>query len=103
MAELEPLHGRGFQVRRDQPLIGIPLQQDDEEVIQYFTDEDQVESATTPASVRRALAVLGSWNDIDSDDALAELDCRSRDAHCWAPPPQIPACGIPAPGSCVEY
>ena len=26
---------------------------------------------------------------------------RSRDAHCWAPPPQIPASGTTAPGSCL--
>lgn len=74
MPEIQPSETHGFQVRRDQPLIGIPLQQHDQEVIQYFTDEDEAEAATTPASVRRALAVLGSWSDIDSDDALEKLD-----------------------------
>jgi hypothetical protein len=26
---------------------------------------------------------------------------RSRDDHCWSPPPRIPACGTTAPGSCL--
>jgi hypothetical protein len=26
-------------------------------------------------------------------------DCRGRNAHYWAPPAQIPACAIHAPGS----
>jgi hypothetical protein len=32
----------------------------------------------------------------------AERSCRGRDAHYCAAPAQIPACGIPAPGSCLR-
>ena len=85
MAELEP-HSPTFQVRRDQPLIGIPVRLGDEDLIQYFTDEEDAQAATTPASVRRALAVLGSWSDIDSDDALDQLD---RIRHESEPTPPI--------------
>ena len=28
---------------------------------------------------------------------------RSRDDHLWPPPPQIPACGTTAPGSCRRW
>jgi hypothetical protein len=31
--------------------------------------------------------------------AFCLLTCRGRDAGCPAPPSQIPACSIPAPGS----
>ena len=86
MAELQPLEGRGFEVRRDQPLIGIPTLKGNEEVIQYFTDEEGAEASTTPASVQRALSLLGAWKDIDSEDALEELD---RIRHEIKPTPPI--------------
>ena len=31
---------------------------------------------------------------------IAGLELSGRGADCSAPPPQIPACGLPAPGSC---
>src|SRR5258708_2061420 len=33
--------------------------------------------------------------------ARASLRDRSRDSHCWPPPPQIPAYGTTVPGSCL--
>jgi len=55
------------------------------EVVRYFTDEDETEAASTPDSVQRALSLFGAWSDIDSDDALDELD-RIRHESTRTPP-----------------
>jgi hypothetical protein len=76
----------GFTARRDQPLIGIPDQSNGRELVHYFTDEADLEAALPPASVQRALDLLGAWQDIDSADALDELD---RIRHESPPTPPI--------------
>lgn len=86
MSELQPIPGRGFEVQRDRPLIGIPTREDDRESVCYFTDDEEAEAATPPASVQRALSLLGAWSDIDSGDALDELD---RIRHQSKPTPPI--------------
>ena len=86
MAELEPVRGQSIQVSRDRPLIGIPTKEDGEEVISYFTDDDDAAAAASPAGVLRALSLLGSWNDIDTPDALDQLD---RIRHESTPTPPI--------------
>ncbi len=86
MNELQPQPKWSFEVKGDQLLIGIPIQKDGEEVIQYFTDEEEADAASTPANVPRALSLMGAWKDIDSEDALDELD---RIRHESKPTPPI--------------
>lgn len=85
MPEIEPHHQPSFVVHGDQPLIGIPAKQNGEEVVRYYTDEDQAEAATPPASVQRALSLLGAWSDLDWDEAVEVLD-QIRHAHPPTPP-----------------
>ena len=43
------------------------------------------------------------WLGYTRDELIGKLrfpDLSGRGANCSAPPPQIPACGFPAPGSC---
>jgi hypothetical protein len=73
-------------VRDGQPLIGVPVRENGQEVTCYFTDEDAADAATPPTSVQRALSLIGAWSDLDWDDALRELD---RIRHESTPTPPI--------------
>lgn len=73
-------------VRSDQPLIGIISETDGEEMVHYFTDEAEVDAATPPANMQRALSLLGAWSDLDWEEALDELD---RIRHVVPPTPPI--------------
>jgi len=85
MPEPESEQNQSLEVRRDQPLIGVVVADGDEEVVRYFTDEAGVDAAATPASVQRALSLLGAWSDLDWEEAEAELD-RIRHANPPTPP-----------------
>ena len=62
MTERQPETGQGQSsvARPDQPLIGIPFEEDGRDLVRYFTDEAGLEAASTPASVQRALSLLGA-------------------------------------------
>lgn len=76
----------GFIARPGQPLIGIPLEGDGQEVVHYFTDEAEADRALGQDSAQRALRVIGAWKDIDTPDALDILD---RIRHESEPTPPI--------------
>ena len=80
--------GRFFEARLDQPLIGIIVRKEDgEEVVRYFTDEADLERASSPESVQRALQLIGAWKDLgDWNEVLDELD---RIRHQSTPTPPI--------------
>jgi len=61
------------------------VEEGDEEIVRYFTDEAEADAAAAPASVQRALSLLGAWSDLDWDEAEAELD-RIRHANPPTPP-----------------
>jgi hypothetical protein len=73
-------------VQDDRPLIGVIDRENGGDVVRYFTDEDEADAATPPASVQRALSLLGAWSDLDWDAASAELD---RIRHESRPTPPI--------------
>ncbi|MFN0071017.1 MAG: hypothetical protein ACKVVP_05950 [Chloroflexota bacterium] len=86
MPELEPPHLRSLTIQRDQPLIAVPLDIGGREAVCYFADEAAADAASAPDSVQQALAVIGAWRDIDSEDALDMLD---RIRHESEPTPPI--------------
>ena len=75
-----------LSVREDQPLIGVITRENGKDVTRYFTDDEAADAATAPASVQRALSLLGAWSDLDWDEALDELD---RIRHESRPTPPI--------------
>ena len=75
-----------LSVREDQPLIGVITRENGKDVTRYFTDDEAADAATPPASVQRALSLLGAWSDLDWDEALDELD---RIRHESRPTPPI--------------
>jgi len=89
MAE-QPLHQRAsLVVRDDQPLIGIIMPEDGQEVTLYFTDETAA-LATAVAERRQiievALGVIGAWSDLDWEEMVEALD---RIRHDSTPTPPI--------------
>jgi hypothetical protein len=86
MPELPGQRDHSFVVRRDQPLIGVLTDDGEDELVCYFTDEAEADAAATPASVQRALSLLGAWSDLDWEAAEAELE---RIRHVNPPTPPI--------------
>lgn len=86
MQEFQSRQRRSFEVRRDQPLIGVIMQEDGESVVRYTLDDEDTGFAAED-SVRRALNLAGAWKDLESwDDVEAELD---RIRHESRPTPGI--------------
>lgn len=75
-----------LQVGSDQPLIGIITEQDGQETVQYFTDEESADAATSQDDIHAALSVIGAWSDLDWDEMERELD---RIRHESKPTPPI--------------
>jgi hypothetical protein len=65
---IQPLHqGPGFVVRHDQPLLGIPLQEEGQEVVCYFAEEGQADATLPQSATQEALCLAGAWHDLDWD------------------------------------
>ena len=64
----ERLHqGPGFVVRHDQPLLGVPFQEEGQEVICYFAEEGQADASIPQSATQEALRLAGAWHDLDWD------------------------------------
>ena len=74
MPEIQPVRSEGFRVHRDKPLIGVVSHEGGEEVIRYFTDEQEVAAASDQTSIQRALSLAGAWQDMDWSEAEITLD-----------------------------
>jgi hypothetical protein len=79
-------HRHGLTVRRQQPLIAVPFDEEGEDVVGYFNDDDEADAATPASSIQQALSVIGAWEDIDSPDSL---DIFDRIRHESRPSPPI--------------
>jgi hypothetical protein len=78
-----------FRMRRDKPLIGVISSENDQEVVTYFTDEDETDQMVTSSCITRALSLAGAWKDLGSwEDAQAELD-RIRHESRPTPPLEL--------------
>lgn len=65
---IKPRHqGPGFVVGHDQPLLGIPLQEEGQEVVCYFAEEEQADATLPPSATQDALHLAGVWHDLDWD------------------------------------
>ena len=71
---------------QNQPLIGIPFEENGKEVIRYFSEETQADQAVSNDTTRKALEIAGAWRDLDWDEMEKELD---RIRHASKPTPPI--------------
>lgn len=71
MSETQP---SGFTVQDNQPLIGISMQSNGGEVVQFFTDEDEADAAIPQDAIQDALNLAGAWSDLDWEEMEEALD-----------------------------
>lgn len=80
-----------FDLAEDQPLIGIPLEENGRHIVRYFTDEVAVDPAL--ASRRRGIRQLaGLWARLDPDldwEILADELDRLRHESTPTPPIEL--------------
>jgi hypothetical protein len=81
----------GLTTRRSQPLIGIPTGEGDDEVVRYFTSDEEADAALSKdsASRRRALSLAGAWKHIDEEGGPDMLDELDRMRHETKPTPSF--------------
>ncbi len=77
---------QGFVVQNNQPLIGIPFEENGQEVVRYFTQEEEADRASSGFGVDEAISLAGVWSDLDWDEMVEALD---RIRHESKPTPPI--------------
>ena len=88
MAEVPARLHEGLTTRGRQPLIGIPVDDEPEGIVRYFSSEEEADQALArdQSNVQVALSAIGSWSDLDFDEMLDQLD---RIRHQSKPTPPI--------------
>lgn len=77
----------GFQVDFDQPLIGIPIEENGHQVVLYFTDEKAADAGLAKRRKHKdGRHLAGVWKDLNWEQAADELD---RIRHESSPTPPI--------------
>ena len=81
----------GLTTRRGQPLIGVPTREGSEEVVRYFTSEEEADKALSHDrdSIQRALSLAGAWAELDTEDGPDPLDELDRMRHASKPTPPL--------------
>jgi hypothetical protein len=79
----------GLTTRRNQPLIGVPTKEGPDEVVRYFTSEEEADEALSrdKAGIERALSLAGAWKHIDDEGGPDMLDELDRMRHETKPTP----------------
>lgn len=80
-------NGRSLRVRPGQPLIGVVVREEGQQVTRYFTDRPQdLDRAAVQRRVRKAASLAGVWKDLDWEEMEQALD---RIRHQSKPTPPI--------------
>ena len=81
MTAIQPL----ITTTQNQPLIGIPFQENGKEVIRYFSEEEQADKAVSEDTTKAALRLAGAWSDLDWDEMENALDHIRHDSKPTPP------------------
>lgn len=78
-----------FTTRGNQPLIGVPVEENGELVTYYFNSEEAAEKAfpSTEESIREVLDLAGAWKELDPEGGPDPLDELDRIRHESKPTP----------------
>jgi len=63
-----------FTLTPNQPLIGIPFEENGHEVVRYFSEEAQADKAVSDDVTQTALDLAGAWSDLDWREMEQALD-----------------------------
>ena len=69
-----PVHISGLAVHPDLPLIGVILTENGQEVVRYFANEAEADSAIASLITTDVRSLAGAWADLDWDEAIDALD-----------------------------
>ena len=58
----------GFLVRSGQPLIGVLVEEDGEEMVRYFSEEQEADTVASLSVTQDALRLAGAWSDLDWEE-----------------------------------
>ena len=75
-----------FTIPSNQPLIGIPFEENGQEVTRYFSEEAQADQAVSEDATQVALRLAGAWSDLNWEEMEQALD---RIRHESKPTPPI--------------
>lgn len=91
MTDVKARADDGLTTRGDQPLIGVLTHQGIEEIVQYFTSEEEADRARSEdtESLARALQLIGAWEHIDNEDGPDMLEELDRIRHQSKPTPPL--------------
>jgi hypothetical protein len=78
----------GLTVQPDLPLIGVVFIENGEEVVRYFANEADADSAMASHVTADARSLAGAWADLDWEEAI---DIFDRIRHDSEPTPPIDA------------
>ena len=82
MAHQQP----AFTQLENQPLIGIPFEENGKECIRYFSEEELADRAVIQNVADKALSLAGAWSDLSWEEMEESLD---RIRHDSKPTPPI--------------
>ncbi len=74
-----------FTLSGNQPLIGIPFEENGKEIVRYFSEETQADNAVSDDATQTALDLAGAWSDLSWEETEKELD-RIRHQSKPTPP-----------------
>ncbi len=83
MSELQNHHEKGLRASSRQPLIVVPIGDDD---VRYFTSDEEADASMSQDAIQQALNLAGAWSQLDGEDMLNALD---RMRHESQPTPPI--------------
>lgn len=61
-------HQSPFTLSGNQPLIGIPLEENGQEVVRYFSEETQADKAISKDATQTALNLACAWSDLSWEE-----------------------------------
>jgi hypothetical protein len=67
-------HQSPFTLSGNQPLIGIPFEENGQEVVRYFSEETQADKAVSKDATQTALNLAGAWSDLSWEETERALD-----------------------------
>jgi hypothetical protein len=69
----------------NQPLIGIPFEENGQGVVRYFSEETQADTAISEDATQTVLDLAGAWSDLSWEETERALD-RIRHESTPTPP-----------------